>query len=154
VGLPVVSRERVYFGALDNRVYCVKARNGHRVWTAALPGRIDRPLTLWRGPAPSPADATTPVAPADLELVLVIPEGAPRVLALDARDGRQVARLELPEGQGRLVGAPAVTPDSRIAVAWQNYDESRAALIVFELRPAADDASTGLSAAAAAPVRP
>jgi hypothetical protein len=142
---PVIAGRRLYFGALDNRVYCLRTRNGHTVWAADIGGRPALPLELWRPPAgPAPVDRR--VATSNRGAVLLaIPDGGTRLLALDAETGRQVASLRLEEGEGKLVSRPLATPDGRIVVARQRYIAEDASLLVYRL--------TAVSATAAA-VRP
>lgn len=136
VGLapPLVTEKRVFFGAMDNRVYCVKRKNGHRVWEIDLEARVSRPLGLWR----APADDSDPGKA--LTLVLVVSGGGSGMVALDSRTGAKVASYTLPDGGGMLIGAPLVTPDGRIVVARQKYTPSDASLMVFDLTQPAQPA--------------
>ena len=115
---PLVADRRVYIGALDNRVYSLKARNGHRVWTVDIGGRISTPLMLWRGeiPQPTPQD---PLATRELTLILAVPASGSEMVALEGQGGRQVASMRLPEGGGKLVSGPLATPDGTVVVARQ-----------------------------------
>ena len=129
---PLVADRRVYIGGLDNRVYSLKARNGHRVWTVDIGGRISTPLMLWRGeiPKPTPED---PLATRELTLILAVPASGSQMVALESQGGRQVASMRLPEGGGKLVSGPRATRDGKVVVARQQYAESEASLMVYRL---------------------
>ena len=124
---PLVTEKRVFYGALDNRVYAVKRRNGHRVWEADLEGRISRRLRLWQPPEEN--------EPPAYSLVLVVPDDGSGIVALDARTGAKVASWELQDDDGQLIGDPVVTPDGGIVVARQKYMAEDASLMVFRLVP-------------------
>lgn len=126
---PLVTEKRIFYGAMDNRVYGLKRRNGHRVWEADLEARVSRPLRVWRLP---PEDGG---AERRLTLILAVPGDGRGIVALDVRSGAKVASYALPEDGGTLVGAPVVTPDGRIVVARQKYTPSDASLMVFNLTP-------------------
>lgn len=137
VAVPLVHGRRLYFGALDNRVYCLNRRNGHQLWAADAGARLGRPLALWAGERP---------------LVLVIPDDGSQLLAFDAELGQRVARVELEAGAGRFVGTPLALPDGRIVVAHQKYEAAEAALRVYGVEaPRAVDARS-ISARAAGAV--
>lgn len=134
VGLapPLVTDKRIFYGALDNRVYGLKRRNGHRVWAADLDGRVSRSLRLWQPPAgeagpDGEAEETPP------SLILVVPDDGSGIVALDARSGAKVASYDLPDDGGELIGVPVVTPDGGIVVARQKYTPTDASLMVFNL---------------------
>ena len=129
---PLVTEKRIYYGALDNRVYALKRRNGHRVWEADLEGRVSRSLRIWRPAEPEDQAERAARAPSPA-LLLVVPDDGSAVVALDARTGAKVASYELPDDGGTLVGAPVVTPDGRIVVARQKYTPEDASLMVFRL---------------------
>jgi len=134
---PLVADDRVYFGALDNRVYCVKARNGHRVWVADIGARVTLPLIRWEGERPTDADSnpeTTEESSETLRLILAVPSAGDRMVALDARSGQPVATIRLPDGEGTLVSSPLATPDGKIVLARQKYAASEASLMVYRLR--------------------
>lgn len=117
---PVVGRSRVYAGALDNRVYAFRRRNGHRVWDVGMDTRIDRNLVWFEGPASRP-----------LILALVRRDQRTVLLALSPLTGATAAKFEFPEGSS-AVGIPIPLPGGGFAVAVQTYDRSAAAL--WELR--------------------
>jgi hypothetical protein len=128
---PLVDDGRVFFGARDNRIYCVRARNGHRVWLADATGRVSQRLVLWN--APETAAPAADDAPAPPSLVLVVPDGGAEMLALSGKSGREVASLRVAPGEGKLVGTPLVTPDGNVVVARQKYAESEASLMVYRV---------------------
>jgi outer membrane protein assembly factor BamB len=134
VGLapPLVTEKRIFYGSLDNRVYGLKRRNGHRLWEIDLEGRVSRPLRQWRALAygSDPEGAARDPSP---PLILVVPDDGGGIVALDARSGAKVAAFDLPEDGGTLVGAPLVTPDGGIVVARQKYTPADASLMVFRL---------------------
>jgi hypothetical protein len=135
---PLITDSRVFFGALDNRVYGVKRKNGHRVWAVDVKGRASRRLRIWRTPSVGtemPEAEANPLPP--VELLLVVTDAGNSVVALDTRNGAQVAVYELPDDEGLLTGAPLVTPDGKILLAVQKYSQADAALVVLNLaRPA------------------
>ncbi|HKQ59678.1 MAG TPA: PQQ-binding-like beta-propeller repeat protein, partial [Candidatus Polarisedimenticolaceae bacterium] len=116
---PLVTPRRVFFGTPDDRVYCIKRRNGHRVWAADVPGRVRQPPVFWKGPP--------------LEAVLVVPDSGAKLIALRASDGAQLATHEIREQDGRIVAVPAVTPDGKIVAALQRYAPEQAAVRILEL---------------------
>jgi len=133
---PLVTATHVYHGALDNRVYGLKRKNGHRIWETDAEGRLARPLALWR-----PASKENPGKTG--ELVLVVPEHGEALLALDALTGAKVASYTLPEDGGKLIGAPIATPDGAVVVARQRYAPGDASLMVFDLVPPAKPPPAG-----------
>jgi hypothetical protein len=127
VAAPLVAESRVFFGAGDNIVYCVRRSNGHRVWNHDAGGRIASPLVLWTGTPRGFDAAAEPVA-----LVLAVPDQPAIVLALDARTGERAATYDA--GIDRvIVGAPLVLADGRIAIARQGYRPADASLVLLEV---------------------
>jgi len=139
---PLIGDRHLYFGALDNRVYCVKARNGHRVWVADLGARVSSPLVRWRGSiGGNPAvEGTSP--PQEVIMILAVPEGGSELTALDSVQGQPVATLRLEDDEGKLVSGPLATPDGKIVVARQKYAETEASLMVYGLREFVQPEST------------
>ena len=153
---PLVTSRSVYFGAMDNRVYGLKRRNGHRLWATDVGERVSKPLVFWAGriaaaPEPPPADAATSngnpaktaaVEPAkneprggaseerEIELLLVLPDVGNEMLALDSSSGRKLATYK---ADGKLTGVPTIAPDGSILVAVQKYKADEASLVVLEL---------------------
>jgi hypothetical protein len=66
-------------------------------------------------------------------VLLVVPDSGAELRAISAQTGQTVARLHLERGEGTFVGVPAITKDGKILVAHQKYDESEAALRIYEL---------------------
>lgn len=140
---PLATEQRLYFGALDNRVYALRRRNGHRLWAVDVEGRVSTPLVALSYETPVPPDtdeSQAPPAPA-LELILVVPGDGSRLLALDAESGRKLASYTLTEAEGKLVGVPVVTSDGAILMARQKYAPEEASLMVFRLGAAAERAA-------------
>ncbi|MBZ5640901.1 MAG: PQQ-like beta-propeller repeat protein [Acidobacteriia bacterium] len=136
----ILSAQRVIFGSADNQVYCVRRKNGHRLWAADLEDRISSPLAAWRGvvmPAPPPKGKSTPV---NVEMVLVVPDGGASLIGLDVYDGSRLATFEVPSDKGMLATAPLVLPDGRIAVARKGYASGGAALLLVQ--PVVSEAAT------------
>lgn len=137
LGRPLLTETRVYFGALDNRVYSLRKRSGNRIWASDIQERPSRPVRLWEGSTrPADSAATGPDEDDAAErhrLILVLPDAGSRLLALDRRTGRIVARFELDETDGTLQGSPLTTPDDRILVAREKYRPDQASLMVLEL---------------------
>jgi len=129
VSPPLVTPARVYFAALDNRLYCVKRKNGHRVWIADVESRVSRPLVRWQVFGGVPGGRDRP----ELELILVVPDDRPEVQAWHAASGIKVATFPLGENGGRVVGVPLATPDGKLVVARQRYAPGDASLLVLEL---------------------
>lgn len=131
---PLLDERHLYFGSLDNRVYCVKARNGHRVWVTDLGARVSSQLVRWRGSiGGDPLDeAASP--PREVSLILAVPDGGSELTALDSEGGQPVARLRLEDDEGKLVSGPIATPDGKIVVARQKYAATEASLMVYRLR--------------------
>ncbi len=122
---PVLLGPRLCYAGLDDRVTCVRASNGHRVWTVDLGDRLSKTLTCW------PACGQGPI---DGDILLVVPDDGASVIALDAYDGRRVATFELP-GPQRFASPALVVSGNRIAIARKGYDAREAALVLFRLIP-------------------
>ena len=118
---------------MDNRVYSVKKRNGHRMWATDVGGRVSGVLVLWSAAsgAESATDAPHPAA------ILVVPDRGRRLLALDPQSGTEVASFDLPDPASKWVGAPLRTPDGKILAAAQKYAPADASLLVLQLAPIA-----------------
>jgi len=128
VSPPVVTKDRIFFGALDNRVYSLKRRNGHQRWVTTVEGRVSvSPLFI-------------PLAESDPRVgdALVVVPGNEKVVVLGTRRGDPLGRLELESPDDRLVGAPVLTPDGHIAFALQRYRDEDACLLVYNLERAGD----------------
>ncbi len=118
----------ILFGCSDNRVYALKARNGHRLWYQDLGHRILFPLVLWHGR----------LGDRDHDLVVVAPHPGRSIRLLDPFDGKTLARFRLGQGDAKdiedeFASHPAVLADGRIVLPVQKYESGEAALVV--LRP-------------------
>jgi len=122
---PILVGPRLCYAGLDDRVTCVRAKNGHRLWAVDLADRLSRALAVW----PPEAHA----AP-DGQLVLAVPDDGASVIALDAYDGRRVATYDLPPHHHFASPALVVSRD-RIALARKGYDDREAALVLLKLVP-------------------
>ncbi len=120
---PILLGPRLCYAGLDDRVTCVRASNGHRVWAVDLGDRLSRELTCW----PTCGKGT-----GDGEILLVVPDDGASLMALDAYDGRRLATFDLPATQ-RFGSSAFVVSDDRIAIARKGYDPKEAALVVLQL---------------------
>jgi hypothetical protein len=128
---PLVTPRRIYFTAMDNRLYCLKRKNGHRVWSADVESRVTRGLVRWQVFGGIPGGRDRP----ELELILVVPDDRSEVQAWHAASGKRVATYPLGESGGRVVGVPLATPDGKLVLARQRYAPGDASLLVLELGP-------------------
>jgi hypothetical protein len=117
---PLLTDNRAFYGGLDNRVYCLKRRNGHRMWDSDIAGRVSQPLALWRSDG-------------EVELIILVPDDGRSIIALHAATGSRTAAFDLPQNGGQLKGSPIVTTDGKIVVARQLYAAAQASLMVFDL---------------------
>lgn len=131
---PIARGRRLFFGARDDRVYCLRADNGHRVWAVDVGDRVSRPIAVWVDPqreahAAEPADK--PRVPE--ALVLVAPDGGGVLLALDPYDGARIASFELPPAGGRLATPAVASAQGAVVIGREKYSGSEADLFVFAL---------------------
>ena len=157
VSPPLVFEDRVFFGAMDNRVYAIEARNGHRLWLADTAGRVSWPLARFTLEAAT--DRDDPSASPVHDLVLVVPDHGRELIALAALDGERAGGVKFGEDEGKLVSGPLVVEDGRIVLAQQRYAAEDAALLVYRVEVLPDSrapskTSPSLSAPEAAPGRP
>jgi hypothetical protein len=126
---PVLVNGRLIFGAVDNQVYAVRADNGHRLWAQDVGDRVSRPLALWHGTVDAGGK------PMAVDVVLIAPDDALSVLALDVFDGSRLASFPVGKlGEGNaIVSAPLVTPDGSVIVAHQGYVPEEASVVVLHL---------------------
>lgn len=122
---PILLGPRLCYAGLDDRVTCVRASNGHRLWAVDLGDRLSGALACW------PACAGRSVEGA---ILLVVPDDGASVIALDAYDGRRVTTYDLP-AHNRFASSPLVVSRERIAIARKGYDEREAALVLLRLAP-------------------
>jgi hypothetical protein len=147
---PILMGPRLCYAGLDDRVTCVKANNGHRLWTTDLGDRLSRPIARW--PSASPARVTTKTGDRTIEgeILLAVPDNGASMIALDAYDGRRLATYDLPTEQ-RLVSGPLVFGDDGIAAVREAFDKTQVAVLVLRLvhneappaAPAAQPTPTG-----------
>ncbi|HJQ99263.1 MAG TPA: hypothetical protein VJ826_13200 [Candidatus Polarisedimenticolaceae bacterium] len=129
---PILLGPRLCYAGLDDRVTCVKASNGHRLWTTDLGDRLSRPIARW--PSASPAR----VAPGngdrtiEGEILLAVPDNGASMIALDAYDGRRIATYDLPSEE-RLVSGPLVFADDGIVAVREAFDKTQVAVLVLRL---------------------
>jgi hypothetical protein len=126
LSMPVLVGPRLCYAGLDDRVTCVRASNGHRLWSVDLGDRISWQIAAW--PAALVGDI-------EKSILLVVPDDGARIIALDAFDGRRIAAFELTSSR-RFVSSPLVLGGDRIAVARKGYDDAEAALVLLRLAPA------------------
>jgi hypothetical protein len=144
---PILMGPRLCYAGLDDRVTCVKASNGHRLWTTDLGDRLSRPIARW--PSASPARVTVKAGDRTIEgeILLAVPDNGASMIALDAYDGRRLATYEL-LAEERLVSGPLVFPDDGIAAVREAFDKRQVAVLVLRLvhneaPPAVPTAPTG-----------
>ncbi len=131
---PLAVGRRLYVGASDNRVYAMKARNGHRLWVRDLGARAVRPLAAWSGVLP---ERDAPGADTiDVELLLVPRGDGASLEALDPHDGKTVGTFAPEGGDDRLQGGPAVLPDGRVAIVRRGWRSGDIELLVLAIRTA------------------
>jgi len=122
---PILIGPRLCYAGLDDRVTCVRAKNGHRLWAVDLGDRLSRALAIW----PS-EDFAKP----DGAILLAVPDDGATVIALDAYDGRRVATYELPPHH-HFASPAIVLSGDRIALSRGGYDDREAALVLLRLVP-------------------
>lgn len=120
---PLLVGPRLCYAGLDDRVTCVRASNGHRLWAVDLGDRLSRALTSW------PASGNPAI---EGEVLLAVPDDGASVIALDAYDGRRIATFDLPATHHFASSALVVSGD-RIAIARKGYEDREAALVLLKL---------------------
>lgn len=148
---PLVLGPRLFFAGMDDRIYAVRADNGHRLWAVDVGERVSRPLTRWSGIIPAIDARTRKVRPETLDVLLVVPDSGDAIDALDAWDGTIVGRFPVPAADGWLTSPPVVVGETSVAVARQGYVPEEAALALFALR--SPDAQPGPDAPSQGPRR-
>ncbi len=129
---PILFGRSLFFGAWDNRVYALRARNGHRLWATDVGDRVSLSLASWTGQVLPPGASE----PRTVHLVLVVPDGSQGLLALDPFDGRRLTSLQPAQEAARFATAPGVTPDGRILVGVQGYAPGDARVVFVRVVPA------------------
>ena len=129
---PILMGPRLCYAGLDDRVTCVKAKNGHRLWTTDLGDRLSRPIARWPSAsasrvAPKPGDRAI-----EGEILLAVPDNGASMIALDAYDGRRLATYDLPAA-ARLVSGPLVFSDDGIVAVREAFDKRQVAVLVLRL---------------------
>lgn len=136
---PLAVGSRLYVGSSDNRVYAIKARNGHRLWVRDLGARAVRPMAAWSG---SLAVRTEPGAKTvDVRFVLVVRGDGSAAEALDPHDGKTVGTFEPAGGDDRLQGGPVVLPNGDIALVRRGWRSGDVELLVLRIETRAPEAS-------------
>lgn len=131
-GPPLTVGGRLYVGMSDNRVYAVKARNGHRLWARDLGARAVRPMAAWAGSLPARTDPGAEMV--DVDLVLIVRGDGVSAEALDPHDGKTVGTFSPGGRDDRLQGGPVVLPDGRVAVIRRGWRPGDVELLVLEVR--------------------
>lgn len=140
---PLPVGRAVLFGCTDNRIYAVRAKNGHRLWVQDVGERVTRPLVLWEGKIEPPAGEMTEPAETsssrEFQVILTVPGEAgdgESLIALDPFDGKRLATYRhAPPGE-TIISAPAASSEGAVVVAVQKYKPSEAALLLFKIVPA------------------
>jgi putative pyrroloquinoline-quinone binding quinoprotein len=120
---PLLVGPRLCYAGLDDRVTCVRASNGHRLWAVDLGDRLSRQLSAW----PLSGDVSV-----EGEVLLAVPDDGASVIALDAYDGRRVTTFDLPPTHHFASSALVVSRD-RIAIARKGYEDREAAVVLLRL---------------------
>ncbi len=125
---PLMVGKMLLFGCSDNRVYALKARNGHRLWHQDLEHRILFPLVHWRGR----------IEGEEYDLVLVVPHPGRSIRVLDPFDGKSLARFRLGQGntqntEDEVASHPAILADGLIVLPVQKYRSEEAVLQLLRL---------------------
>jgi energy-converting hydrogenase Eha subunit B len=121
-------------------VYCVRLRNGHRVWAVDLGDRLSLPLASGR--IREPGDAARSANVSSLDFVLGVPDGGGSLVALDAYNGNRLAAYDA-GAQEMIVTAPLLLADGRVAVGRTGYSGGGAALVVLRIETVPEDAKSG-----------
>jgi hypothetical protein len=131
---PLVLDRRVCYASLADDVTCVRADNGHRLWSSDVEDRVSRRLGLWTGTVEARTEKGEATQVKE-RLILVVPDGGDALIALDPYDGKRRATYELAAGDGKLASEPLVTAEGIVVVARQGYTPSDAALSLLEIVP-------------------
>ena len=129
---PILIGPRLCYAGLDDRVTCVKAGNGHRLWTTDLGDRLSRPIARWPSASPARVAPSTRDRTIEGEILLAVPDNGASMIALDAYDGRRLATYDLPAA-ARLVSGPLVFADDGIVAVREAFDKRQVAVLVLRL---------------------
>jgi hypothetical protein len=129
---PILLGPRLCYAGLDDRITCVKAGNGHRLWTTDLGDRLSRPIARWPSASPARVAPKTGDRTIEGEILLAVPDNGASMIALDAYDGRRLATYDLP-AEERLVSGPMVFGDDGIAAVREAFDKRQVAVLVLRL---------------------
>ncbi|HEX6852589.1 MAG TPA: hypothetical protein VF139_14430 [Candidatus Polarisedimenticolaceae bacterium] len=130
---PVPVGRRLCYATSGDEVTCVRADNGHRLWSADVGSRVSRPLELWRGTLPIWNRRTNRVTQEPLEVLIAVPDRGDALVALDAWDGSVLAIETLTAAEGWLVTGARVVGPADVAIARQGYVDEDGALLLFRL---------------------
>lgn len=131
-GPPRAAGKSLYVGATDGRVYGLRARNGHRLWTRDLGSRVTRPLTLWAGDLPV-RDRRREIVDAPFRLIVAVPDDGRTLHVLDPHDGSDVGTWHPAGDEDRLVTGAVALSDGRIAVVRQGYRAGDVELLLLRV---------------------
>jgi hypothetical protein len=130
---PLVVGPRLCYPGLDDRVTCVRASNGHRLWSVDLGDRLSRAIAAWPPLAATPGRATRSDRSVEGEVLLVVPDDGASLIALDAYDGTRLTSYDLPAAKNVFKSAPFVFAEGRIAVVRKGYKTDEAAVTLLDL---------------------
>ena len=132
---PLLVGPRLFYTGVDDRIYAVRASNGHRLWAIDVGEPVSRPLVWWRCSVPVMDPMLQRPLPVFIDILLLVPDGGGALVAYDLYDGAALGRFVLPADQGWLTTPPAVIDDTRVVVARQGYVPEEAGLEIFALQP-------------------
>ncbi|HUC43050.1 MAG TPA: hypothetical protein VMR65_03350 [Candidatus Sulfotelmatobacter sp.] len=135
---PLLLGPRLCYAGLDDRVTCVRASNGDRLWSVDLGDRLSRPIACWPPKDAHKGKTLHGTHAVEGEILLVVPDNGASVVALDAYAGNRIAAYELPPEQNRFRSEPFVLVEGRIAVVRKGYAENESALTLLDLVPVPD----------------
>lgn len=130
---PVLLGRRLCFATAGDEVGCLRADNGHRLWSADVGSRVSRPLEIWHGTLPIWNRRTNRVTQEPLEVLLAVPDRGDAIVALDAWDGSVLATETLTAAEGWLVTGARVVGPAEVAIARQGYVDEDGALLLYRL---------------------
>lgn len=140
---PLVVGPRLCYPGLDDRVTCVRASNGHRLWSVDLGDRLSRAIAAWPPLLATPERARRRDRSVEGEVLLVVPDDGASLIALDAYDGTRLTSYDLPAVKNIFKSAPFVFAEGRIAVVRKGYRADEAAVTLLDLVPAPETKPAG-----------